>query len=217
MVNEQKLREKINHMGYKLKSDNGRCFHIKGYPESTSFKTLEEVEKWVNDRIAKEQAERNQYYEKMKLLDAKVKFPTYTEKCKEAFFDSIKKHGIKDSKDYLYKLFDENNEIYMPDSEYGVCINSYDVEGILENINYNECSNSFDHCLRAVIDSDMEDFYYEEIIRLNPDIDTEIICDLPSYEPSQLYNDAIDHITVEELKDFIYGLIENEAKEERDL
>ena len=54
MVNEQKLREKINNMGYKLKSDNGSCFHIKGYPESTSFKTLEEVEKWVNDKVVKD-------------------------------------------------------------------------------------------------------------------------------------------------------------------
>lgn len=60
---KQKLSEKINQMGYRLKSDNEHCFHIKGYPESTSFNTLKEVEMWVNEHGTLEK-EHSQHEEK---------------------------------------------------------------------------------------------------------------------------------------------------------
>lgn len=205
---ENRIRNEINNMGYKLKLV-GKHYYIKGYPNSLFFKTLDEVSEWIQKRHDEEKTKREEYEKRMILINDTVSFPIYTESCKELMLKTIREQKINDSNDYLDKLFDKNSEIYEPD-ENGICINTYDIEGILSNINYKEHSNVYDYSLEIVVIHDIDDFYFEEIKRLNPDIDEEIIYDLPDYDPMIFYYEVIKHITVDELKESIY-----EAKNRR--
>lgn len=194
-------------MGYKLKFAGNR-YYIKGYPNGLSFKTLEEVSEWIQAKQNEEKEKREEYEKRMKLINDTISFPIYTASCKRLVLKTIGDYGINDSKDYLDKLFDENSELYESD-EHGICVNTYDVQGILSNINYKEHSNTDDYCLESVVMHNMDDFYFEEIKRLNPDVDEDIICDLPDYNPMAFYNEVIAHITVDELREMVY-----EAKED---
>ena len=150
--------------------------------------------------------EREEYYKEMCLLDKKIVYPQYNDKCKDTVFKCISEQKIKDSTEYIGKLFNENSELYQPDEE-GICINSYDVEGILENINYNRNGHYFDRNLSAIVRASIDELYFEELKRLNPDVDHEVFCDLPSYDPQELWYATVDHITIDELKEAIYQAI----------
>lgn len=150
--------------------------------------------------------EHEEYYKEICQLDKKIVYPQYTDKYRDAFFKCITEQKIKDSMEYIDKLFNGNSELYQPDKE-GVCINSYDVEGILENINYNRNGHCFDYNLSAIVRTVIDELYFEELKRLNPDIDNEVFCDLPSYDPQELWFTTVDHITIEDLKEAIYQAI----------
>lgn len=200
-TNENQIRNMINRMGYKLKFGGNR-YYIKGYPNGLSFKTLEEVSEWIQTKQNKEKEMREEQEKKMKLINDTISFPIYTDSCKQFALKTIGEQEINDSKDYLDKLFDKNSELYEADKQGGV-INTYDIEEILSNINYKEHSNIDDYSLEAVVMHNMADFYLEEIKRLNPDIDEDIIFDLPDYDPMAFYYEVIKHITLDELRENI--------------
>lgn len=125
---EIEIRKQINRMGYKLKYANNRYF-IKGYPSSLAFDTLQEVENWIKEKQAKEKQERIEYQKQLEKINETVIFPVYAESCKGILFRFIKEFGIKDDVDTLQNIFDKNSELYKD-------VFSYDIETILQNMNY---------------------------------------------------------------------------------
>lgn len=198
---EISVRKQINEMGYRLKYTNGKYF-IKGYPNGQSFKTLDEIQEWICQE-KREIQDREKYYQKMvDAINENTIFPTYTEELKNVFFKSINEHGIdNNSKMILNKIFDKNSELYDDVLTYGI-------ENILSNINYNKNYSGQD--LGSMVFSDMEGFYFSEIKRLNPNIDEEIIHDLPDYDFVSFYYEILEHIQIEELKEYIMALADHD-------
>jgi hypothetical protein len=189
------IRQKINRCGYKLKV-NGNQYYIKGLPGGKSFKTLEEVEKWADEKIAEKKREEDEYRKKIEEISKTVIFPVYSEKCKEIFFESIREHGISDSLERLEKIFDENSELY---EEFF----TFDLFGILSFINER---NDYSCNLGHETESDTAEFYYNEIKRLNPNIEEDDICELVGYDTLKFWSSILEHITIEELKKFVFDL-----------
>lgn len=149
--------------------------------------------------------EKECYQKMVGLIDEKIVFPTYTEECKKKFFHSIKENGINnDSRKKLDKIFDKDSDLY--NNPY-VEIN-YDVEQILSNINENEYHSCQD--LGSMVFSDIEGYYFSETKRLNPDVDPDIIHDLPSYDFTDFYYEVLEHISVDELKKYIMKLADRD-------
>lgn len=195
---EIRIRRQINQMGYKLKY-NGNQYCIKRYSGGLVFKTLEQIENWISQVKEKEKKEREEYKQKVMESNDKVVFPIYTEDYKKAFFECIRENQseITESQQELEKIFDKDNELY------DFCFLGYDIESILSNIGQNRfCWDN----LGSAVSSDMESLYCKEIKRSYPDIDEDIIGELPDYDFVGFYGDVLDHVQIEELKECIMSL-----------
>lgn len=195
-MTEQKIRTELNKMYYKLKQSGNR-YYIKGYPNGLSFGSLQEIEDWIKEQKAKKKQDEEEYQKYVEKINDTVTFPTYSESCKEVFFGYIRECGIKDSRNSLRNIFDENSDLYDD-------MSPYDVENILENINYDKRNGS---SLCYDVETEMDGYYFTEIKRLNPDIDEEVIVDLPDYDPFTFYMEVLEHITVEELKNVVMDIV----------
>lgn len=206
---ELEIRRQINSRGYKLKG-GGHKYWIKGYPGGKSFKGLQEIEIWINKLIEKEEEEKRLYEERIAKLNANAIFPTYKEEYKKCFWESIREHGVEDTIEDLEKIFDENSELYK-----SPFVNfDFDIENILSNINDDNyrgygCPHND---LGSMVYSDLIGLYYYEVKQLNPGISDDDSVDLPDNDPYVFYNDIIEQITVDELKEFIFKMKKEEIR-----
>lgn len=198
---ENELRRKINSNGFKLKYD-GKQYFVKGRIGKVheTFEKLELVEKWIDEKIADDKCKKEEYRDRIAEISKTAIFPEYSDKCKDIFFQSIREHRISDSLEQLEEIFDESSELYEEPF-------AFDVESILSNIN----ENQYYHCsLEDDVECDINNFYYKEVMRLNPDIEEDDICELVGYESFEYWTNLLEHITVEELKKFVFDLKKNE-------
>ena len=198
ITQEIRVRQEINKMGYKLKYACDR-YYIKGYPNGLAFDTLQQVENWIKEKQVKEKQERIEYQKQLEKINETVAFPICTESCKDVLFKFIRERGIKDDVDTLQNIFDENSELYED-------MFSYEIETILQNINYDKRHGN---SLYFDLETEMDGYYFNEIKRINSDIDEEIIVDLPDYEPLTFYTEVLEHITPEELKQVVMKIKED--------
>lgn len=140
----------------------------------------------------------------------KVKYPQYGKWCKQVVFDTIRSRGISGSREYIIKeVFDPESELYTNTED------GRNVENVLSNIN-----KYFQKNLATEISEEFGDKYFEEYEKLNEewkDNDFEVC---PGYDilmdlkdnadvtDIQLLSRTYDEITYEELKAFIFNLIE---------
>lgn len=90
--------------GYKLKGANERFF-VKGtYADKVAsplddkkqpvYMTLDEVEKWLNDRINEEKQKEQLWKDKLNKYKSILKYPQYAEWCKNVVFDTLKEFRL---------------------------------------------------------------------------------------------------------------------------
>jgi hypothetical protein len=109
---------------------------------------------------------------------------------------------ISDSLERLEKIFDENSELYED-------FFTFDLFGILSFINEH---HDYPYDLGYETESDTAEFYYNEIKRLNPNIEEDDICELIGYDTLEFWRSILEHITIEELKKFVFDLKKNRNK-----
>lgn len=122
------LRQKLGKHGYKLKGANERFF-VKGtYTDKVAsplddkkqpvYMTLDEVEKWLNDRINEEKQKEQLWKDKLNKYKSILKYPQYAEWCKNTVFDTLNRFRIKGSKWLINedRTFIES-EVFNPKSE----------------------------------------------------------------------------------------------------
>ena len=80
--------------------------------------TLDEVEKWLNDRINEEKQKEQLWKDKLNKYKSILKYPQYAEWCKDVVFDTLNRFRTKGSKWLINedRTFIES-EVFNPKSE----------------------------------------------------------------------------------------------------
>lgn len=145
------LRQKLGKHGYKLKGANERFF-VKGtYTDKVAsqlddkkqpiYMTLDEVEKWLNDRINEEKQKEQLWKDKLNKYKSILKYPQYAEWCKDVVFDTLNRFRTKGSKWLINedRTFIES-EVFNPKSEL-YAFTEYNVSNILDELHIHKFYN----------------------------------------------------------------------------
>jgi hypothetical protein len=162
-----------------------------------------------NDTAEKRNQRGNMNKSKIEKIKESVKFPEYGEWCMNCIIDSIRKHGIENSKEEL------ENEIFNPDSkQYRQFYETfgYNPEDILRNINYHRYYR--DSLYKRVFD-DFDEAYTDYFCDLNniknhsSEVREIIVEDVLLEESFSLYllDDTLEKIKIDELKKIIMELV----------
>lgn len=165
------LRQKLGKHGYKLKGANKRFF-VKGtYTDKVAsplddkkqpvYMTLDEVEKWLNDRINEEKQKEQLWKDKLNKYKSILKYPQYAEWCKDVVFDTLKEYKavINENIDYIKaEVFNSESELY--------AFVGYNVENILDELQIHK----YDMLILEEIRLAFSETYYKKYEELNADV-----------------------------------------------
>lgn len=181
------------------------------FVEEMVNKYVEEIERLgeKNGTVEKRNQRGNMNKSKIEKIKESVKFPEYGEWCVNCIIDSIKQHGIENSKEEL------ENEIFNPDSKhYQPCYGTfeYNPEHILRNINYNRYYG--DSLYERVFD-DFDEAYTDcfcilnDIKNRNREVREIIMNDVLLEESfsSSLLDYTLGKIKIDELKKIVMELV----------
>lgn len=171
------LRQKLGKHGYKLKGANERFF-VKGtYTDKVAsqlddkkqpiYMTLDEVEKWLNDRINEEKQKEQLWKDKLNKYKSILKYPQYAEWCKDVVFDTLNRFRTKGSKWLINedRTFIES-EVFNPKSEL-YAFTEYNVSNILDELHIHKFYNM---PILEEIRIAFSEIYYKKYEELNADI-----------------------------------------------
>lgn len=164
------LRQKLGKHSYKLKGVNKRFF-VKGtYTDKVAsplddkkqpvYMTLDEVEKWLNDRINEEKQKEQLWKDKLKKYWRVLKYPQYDDWCKNVVFDTLKEYKavINENIDFIKaEVFNSESELY--------AFTEYNASNILDELQY-----EYNMSILEEIRLAFSETYYKKYEELNADI-----------------------------------------------
>ena len=214
------LRQQLGKHGYKLKGANERFF-VKGTytgkvasplddKKQPVYMTLDEVEKWLNDRINEEKQKEQLWKDKLNEYKRILKYPQYAEWCKDVIFDTLDRFRTKGSKWLINedRTFIES-EVFNPKSEL-YAFTEYNVGNILDELHIHKFYNM---SILEEIRLAFSEIYYKKYEELNAGVlkkevdDGEFILQdlVGDGEPTEndLMEIAVNGIGVDGLKKYI--------------
>lgn len=170
------LRQQLGKHGYKLKGANERFF-VKGtYTDKVAsplddkkqqvYMTLDEVEKWLNDRINEEKQKEQLWKDKLKKYWRVLKYPQYDDWCKNVVFDTLNRFRTKGRKWFINedRTFIES-EVFNPKSEL-YAFTEYSASNILDELHIHKYNMSILEEIRLAF----SETYYKKYEELNADV-----------------------------------------------
>lgn len=165
------LRQQLGKHGYKLKGANERFF-VKGtYTDKVAsplddkkqpvYMTLDEVEKWLNDRINEEKQKEQLWKDKLKKYWRVLKYPQYDDWCKNVVFDTLKEYKavINENIDFIKaEVFNSESELY--------AFTEYSASNILDELHIHKYNMSILEEIRLAF----SETYYKKYEELNADV-----------------------------------------------
>ena len=165
------LRQQLGKHGYKLKGANERFF-VKGtYTDKVAlplddkkqpvYMTLDEVEKWLNDRINEKKQKEQLWKDKLNKYKSILKYPQYAEWCKNVVFDILKEYKavINENIDFIKaEVFNSESELY--------AFTEYNASNILDELHIHKYNMSILEEIRLAF----SEKYYKKYEELNADI-----------------------------------------------
>ncbi len=165
------LRQKLGKHSYKLKGANKRFF-VKGtYTDKVAsplddkkqpvYMTLDEVEKWLNDRINEEKQKEQLWKDKLKKYWRVLKYPQYDDWCKNVVFDTLKEYKavINENIDFIKaEVFNSESELY--------AFTEYSASNILDELHIHKYNMSILEEIRIAF----SETYYKKYEELNADV-----------------------------------------------
>ena len=129
--------------------------------------TLDEVEKWLNDRINEEKQKEQLWKDKLNKYKSILKYPQYAEWCKDVVFDTLNRFRTKGSKWLINedRTFIES-EVFNPKSEL-YAFTEYNVSNILDELHIHKFYNM---PILEEIRIAFSEIYYKKYEELNADI-----------------------------------------------
>lgn len=171
------LRQKLSKHSYKLKGANER-FIVKGtYTDKVAsplddkkqpvYMTLDEVEKWLNDRINEEKQKEKLWKDKLNEYKSILKYPQYAEWCKNVVFDTLNRFRTKGSKWLINedRTFIESEVFNLKSELYA--FTEYNVSNILDELHIHKFYNI---PILEEIRIAFSEIYYKKYEELNADI-----------------------------------------------
>lgn len=171
------LRQQLGKYGYKLKGANERFF-VKGtYTDKVAstlndkkqpvYMTLNEVEKWLNDRINEEKQKEQLWKDKLNKYKSILKYPQYAEWCKDVVFDTLKRFRTEGGRWLINedRAFIES-EVFNPKSEL-YAFTEYNVSNILDELHIHKFYNT---PMLEEIRIAFSETYYKKYEELNANI-----------------------------------------------
>lgn len=123
--------------------------------------TLDEVEKWLNDRINEEKQKEQLWKDKLNKYKSILKYPQYAEWCKDVVFDTLKEYKavINESIDFIKaEVFNFESELY--------AFTEYNASNILDELHIHKYNMSILEEIRLAF----SETYYKKYEDLNADI-----------------------------------------------
>ena len=164
------LRQKLGKHSYKLKGANERFFVKCTYTDKVAsplddkkqpvYMTLDEVEKWLNDRINEEKQKEQLWKDKLKKYWRVLKYPQYDDWCKNVVFDTLKEYKavVNENIDFIKaEVFNSESELY--------AFTEYNASNILDELQYEYNMSILDEIRLAFSET-----YYKKYEELNADI-----------------------------------------------
>ena len=164
------LRQQLGKHSYKLKGANERFFVKCTYTDKVAsplddkkqpvYMTLDEVEKWLNDRIIEEKQKEQLWKDKLNKYKSILKYPQYAEWCKNVVFDTLKEYKavVNENIDFIKaEVFNSESELY--------AFTEYNASNILDELQYEYNMSILDEIRLAFSET-----YYKKYEELNADI-----------------------------------------------
>lgn len=164
------LRQKLGEHSYKLKGANKRFFVKCTYTDKVAsplndkkqpvYMTLDEVEKWLNDRINEEKQKEQLWKDKLNKYKSILKYPQYDDWCKNVVFDTLKEYKavVNENIDFIKaEVFNSESELY--------AFTEYNASNILDELEYEYNMSILDEIRPAFSET-----YYKKYEELNADI-----------------------------------------------
>lgn len=164
------LRQKLGEHSYKLKGANKRFFVKYTYTDKVAsplndkkqpvYMTLDEVEKWLNDRINEEKQKEQLWKDKLNKYKSILKYPQYDDWCKNVVFDTLKEYKavVNENIDFIKaEVFNSESELY--------AFTEYNASNILDELEYEYNISILDEIRLAFSET-----YYKKYEELNADI-----------------------------------------------
>lgn len=123
--------------------------------------TLDEVEKWLNDRIIEEKQKEQLWKDKLNEYKHILKYPQYAEWCKDVVFDTLKEYKavINENIDFIKaEVFNSESELY--------AFTEYNASNILDELQIHKYNMSILEEIRIAF----SEIYYKKYEELNADI-----------------------------------------------
>ena len=168
---ENILRQKLGKHGYKLKGANERFFVKYTYTDKVAsqlddkkqpvYMTLDEVEKWLNDRINEEKQKEQLWKDKLNKYKSILKYPQYAEWCKNVVFDTLKEYNalINENIGFIKaEVFNSESELY--------AFTEYNASNILDELHIHKYNMSILEEIRLAF----SETYYRKYEELNEDV-----------------------------------------------
>lgn len=167
---EMILRQQLGKHSYKLKGANERFFVKCTYTDKVAsplddkkqpvYMTLDEVEKWLNDRINEKKQKEQLWKDKLKKYWRVLKYPQYDDWCKDVVFDTLKEYKavVNENIDFIKaEVFNSESELY--------AFTEYNASNILDELQYEYNMSILDEIRLAFSET-----YYKKYEELNADI-----------------------------------------------
>lgn len=167
---EMILRQQLGKHSYKLKGANERFFVKCTYTDKVAsplddkkqpvYMTLDEVEKWLNDRINEKKQKEQLWKDKLKKYWRVLKYPQYDDWCKDVVFDTLKEYKavVNENIDFIKaEVFNSESELY--------AFTEYNASNILDELQYEYNMSILDEIRLAFSET-----YYKKYEELNVDI-----------------------------------------------
>lgn len=164
------LRQQLGKHSYKLKGANERFFVKCTYTDKVAsplddkkqpvYMTLDEVEKWLNDRINEKKQKEQLWKDKLKKYWRVLKYPQYDDWCKDVVFDTLKEYKavVNENIDFIKaEVFNSESELY--------AFTEYNASNILDELQYEYNMSILDEIRLAFSET-----YYKKYEELNVDI-----------------------------------------------
>ena len=164
------LRQQLGKHSYKLKGANERFFVKCTYTDKVAsplddkkqpvYMTLDEVEKWLNDRINEKKQKEQLWKDKLKKYWRVLKYPQYDDWCKDVVFDTLQEYKavVNENIDFIKaEVFNSESELY--------AFTEYNASNILDELQYEYNMSILDEIRLAFSET-----YYKKYEELNVDI-----------------------------------------------
>mgnify|MGYP000559575935 FL=1 len=163
--------EQLGKHSYKLKGANERFFVKCTYTDKVAsplddnkqpvYMTLDEVEKWLNDRINEKKQKEQLWKDKLNKYKSILKYPQYAEWCKNVVFDILNEYKavINENIDFIKaEVFNSESELY--------AFTEYNASNILDELHIHKYNMSILEEIRLAF----SEKYYKKYEELNADV-----------------------------------------------